>query len=183
MKKTLVFLANGFEELEAISVIDVLRRGGVEVQSVSISTEKQVMGAHGIEITADLTLDEVIFEEIECFIFPGGMPGSKYLGDCAVLMDILQKHHDNGGYIAAICAAPAFVLGQLKLKSKLHLTSYPNLEKYFSKDFEISEDGVVVDGKIITAKGVSFAIKFALTLLEKLKSADESQKIAEGMLV
>ena len=183
MQKTYLFLANGFEEIEAISVVDVLRRGGVDVKTVSISTEKQVVGSHEIEITADLTLDEITTEEAECLIFPGGMPGSKHLGDCVVLMELLQKQYDKGGYIGAICAAPALVLGQLKLKSKLRLTCYPNLETYFSANFELSEDGLVVDGHVITAKGASYAITFALCLLEQLKSAEESKKVAEGMLL
>lgn len=183
MKKTFLFLADGFEEIEAVSVIDLLRRGGVDLKTVSILAEKRVMGSHGIVITADLILDDIISEEAECLIFPGGMPGSKHLGDCSVLMDMLQKQYDEGGYIAAICAAPALVLGQLKLKNKLRLTCYPSFETYFSSDFELSDEGVVVDGKVITAKGAGFALEFALTLLGELKSVEESDKVAEGILL
>ena len=109
MKKSFLFLADGFEEVEALGTVDVLRRGTVEVKTVSISGKKEVTGAHGVPVFADLLIDEVKEEEAEFLICPGGMPGAKNLGDCPALVQLIQKHGDKGGYVAAICAAPAGV--------------------------------------------------------------------------
>ena len=110
MKKSFLFLADGFEEVEALGVVDVLRRGTIEVKTVSISDKKEVTGAHGVPVMADLLLSDVKEEEAEFLICPGGMPGAKNLGDCTALVQMIQKHFDKSGYVAAICAAPALVI-------------------------------------------------------------------------
>jgi len=183
MKRTFLFLAEGFEEMEAIAVVDVLRRGGVDVQTVSISGEKQVKSSHGVTVWADQTLDEVKSEKAACLIFPGGMPGAQNLGDCKMLIELMQQQYDEGRYLAAICAAPGLVLGQLKPGRKLQLTCYPGFDKYLSSDFEASTDGVKVDGKVISGKGPGFALKFGLTILEQLRSAGVAEEVASGMLL
>lgn len=183
MKKTFLFLAEGFEEMEAIAVVDVLRRGGVEVNTVSISGDKQVRSAHGVAVNADLTFDEVKGVKAECLIFPGGMPGAQNLGDDQALIELMQQQYDEGRFIAAICAAPALVLGQLKTGKKLKLTCYPGFEKYLPANFEVSSEGIVMDGKIISGKGPGFAIKFGLAVLEQLRSPEVAKGVADGMLL
>lgn len=183
MKKSYLFLAEGFEEMEAIAVVDVLRRGGVEVQTVSISDTYEVISAHKVTIKADLIWKELNAEDAECLIFPGGMPGADNLSHFKPLTELLQQHFDKGGYVAAICAAPALVLKHLKTGRKMRLTCYPGFEKYLPEAFEVVSDEVVVDGKVITGKGPGFAVKFGLTILEQLRSAGVAKEVAGGMLL
>ena len=102
MKKSFLFLADGFEEVEALGTVDVLRRGTIEVKTVSISDKKEVTGAHGISVVADLLLNDVKEEEAEFLICPGGMPGAKNLGDCSALVQLIQEYYDKGGSILLI---------------------------------------------------------------------------------
>lgn len=176
-------MAEGFEDIEAIAVVDVLRRGGIEVQTVSITNQKLVESAHGVMVTADRIFDEITMEEADCLICPGGLPGAQYLGDFQPLLELLQRQYEAGRYIAAICAAPALVLGKLNLGNKLQMTCYPGFEGELPNYFEVSSQGVVVDGKIITAKGPGFAIPFGLAVLEQLCSTEVAQQVATGMLL
>ncbi len=182
MKKTFLFLANGFEELEAIGVADVLLRGGVELRTVSLADGLQVKGAHGIEMTADIAFSQLKEEEAECLIFPGGMPGAQNIADHKEVIALLQRHYDKGRHVAAICAAPALVLSQLKAGRQLRMTCYPGFEKYLP-DVVVSTDGVVVDGKVITGKGPGFAVQFGMTVLEHIRSAAAAKEVATGMLL
>lgn len=182
MKKSFLFLADGFEDVEAIAAVDILRRGGVDVRTVSITAGKQVLSAHGVTVTVDLTFDEVEWETAEGLIFPGGMPGAQNLGECGILMREMQRHYDKGGVVAAICAAPALVVSQLKTAGRCRVTCYPGFEKYLS-DFEVAADGVVVDGNLITGKGPGFAVPFALAILTRLRSANVAQEVSAGMLL
>ena len=183
MKKVFLFLAEGFEEMEAVAVVEILRRGGVEVCTVAIGDQVQVKSAHDVTIMADRIWNEVKTEEVDGLIFPGGMPGAQNLGGYKPLLSMMQKQYDAGRWVAAICAAPALVVGHLKPGRKLRLTCYPGFEKYFSTDFEVSADGVVVDGKVITGKGPGFAFEFGLTVLEHLCSAEKAKEVAQGMLL
>lgn len=183
MNKFFLFLAEGFEEMEAIAVVDILRRGGVDVRTVSVNGRQEVRSAHGVIVTADHTLEEVRTEKAKCLIFPGGMPGAQNLGECRSLIAMMQQHYDEGGYLAAICAAPALVLGKLEAGRKMRLTCYPGFEKYFPADFEVSSDAVVTDGKVISGKGPGYAMLFGLTILEELRSAEVAGEVAAGMLL
>lgn len=182
MKKTFLFLANGFEEMEAVAVADVLLRGGVELQTVSLAGCLQVTGAHGIEVTADILFSQLREEEAECLIFPGGMPGAQNIAEHKEVIALLQRHYDKGLYVAAICAAPALVLSQLKVSRQLRLTCYPGFEKYLP-EANVLSDGVVVDDKVITGKGPGFAVQFGFTVLECLRSAEVAKEVAAGMLL
>lgn len=183
MKKTFLFLAEGFEDMEAIAVIDILRRGGLEVETVSVTDDCQVKSAHGVTVTADTTLKSVKAENAACLLFPGGMPGAQHLGECAELIELMQQQYTAGGHLAAICAAPALVLGQLKAERKIRLTCYPGFEKYLGEGFDVSTQNVVVDGNVITGKGPGFAMEFGLTVLEQLTSAEIAKDVAAGMLL
>lgn len=182
MKKTFLFLANGFEETESIAVADVLLRGDVNLQTVSLADDLQVKGAHGIVVTADIMLNELAEDDADCLVFPGGMPGAKNIADNPSVIALLQRHYDKGRYVAAICAAPALVLSQLKAGRKLRLTCYPGFEKYLT-DAVVLADGVVTDGKVITGKGPGFAIPFGLKVLENITSSATASEVAAGMLL
>lgn len=182
MKKSYLFLAEGFEETEALAVVDILRRGKVEVEIVSISSQPDVKGAHGISVKADTLLKDVACTEAECLIFPGGMPGAQHLAENRELIEWLQRHFEAGAWVAAICAAPALVLGQLRTSRPLQLTCYPGFEKYLSRA-TVSTEGVVVDGNVVTGKGPGYAMAFGLKVLEKLTSAENAKQVAAGMLL
>lgn len=168
--------------MEAIAVIDVLRRGGVELLTVAIGGRKEVKGAHGVTVTADRTLEEIKGEQAECLVFPGGLPGSQHLADCAPLIAMMQQQYDEGRYLAAICAAPALVLGKLNARP-LRLTCYPGCEQALPTGIEVSSEPVVVDGKVISGKGPGFAVPFGLALLEQLRSKEVADEVAAGMLL
>lgn len=181
MKKTFLFLADGFEEIEAVATIDVLRRGGVNLETVSITDKKEVKGAHGVPVVADRLICEILGEEAEMLVLPGGMPGAQNLAECKPLMDKLQAHFKNGGLISAICAAPALVLSQLPLKETTRITCYPGFESHLSR-VQVVEDGVVTDENLITGKGPAFACAFGLRIVECLKGKAKADEVAAGML-
>jgi len=181
MSTTFLFLAEGFEEIEALTVVDVLRRGGMEVQTVSISEQYQVTGAHGVTVKADRLWGNLQMQPEAQLVFPGGMPGAKNLAEHLGLMHLAQEHLDRGGRMAAICAAPALVLGALRVGRRCRVTCYPGFEGELPQ-MEVVPDGVVVDGPIITAKGPAFATAFALTLLREWVSAEVADEVAASML-
>lgn len=182
MKKSFLFLADGFEETEAIGTLDVLRRGGVAVQTVSVMGKQDVKGAHGVVIKADVLLQEMLKEEGEFLIFPGGMPGAQNLSECKELMGYLQEHFSRQGKVAAICAAPALVLGKLPLKKDIRMTCYPGFEKYLPGR-QVLPEGVVVDENIITGRGPGYAFAFGLEIVKHLCGEAKAGEVAAGMLL
>lgn len=181
MKKVAVFLAEGFEEIEALATVDVLKRAGIYCDMVSIGASKQVKGAHGIEVLADKEFDETI-ENYDMVVCPGGLPGAKYLSEDKRVIDIIRKFDKmENKYIAAICAAPAMVLSAAGIEENRYITSYPGED--FEKALENAnyvEELVVVDGNLITSRGPATALLFAYKLVEVLGGDDKSLK--EGML-
>lgn len=174
-----VFFADGFEEVEALTTVDLIRRSGTELKMVSIMGKKQVFGAHGIHIVTDL-----LFEDMEdgadMLILPGGMPGTTNLKEHAGLAEALKKQYEASGWLAAICAAPSVFAGLGFLKDK-NATSYPGcLEAGDCANY--LEEEVVVDGKIVTSRGVGTAIPFALKLIEILKGKEVSDQIASSII-
>lgn len=182
MKKSFLFLADGFEETEAIGTLDVLRRGGVEVQTVAVMGKQEVKGAHGVVIKADSMLHDMLKEEGEFLIFPGGMPGAQNLSECGELMGYLQGHFSRQGKMAAICAAPALVFGKLPLKKETRMTCYPGFENYLP-GMALLADGVVVDGNIITGRGPGYSFAFGLAIVEHLCGKEKAGEVAAGMLL
>ena len=183
MEKSYLFLADGFEEIEALAVVDILRRGGVDLIMVSITDNKHVKGAHNIEVIADCILSDILNLNAECLILPGGLPGAANLAECTELIEMLQKQYNNNKYIASICAAPALVLTKLKVKQKVAMTCYPGFEGKYTPNFEYSEAECEITDKIITAKGPGYANQFAFAVLEKLTSPEIAQQVANGMLI
>ncbi|MCD7711059.1 MAG: DJ-1/PfpI family protein [Porphyromonadaceae bacterium] len=181
MKLSYLFLAEGFEELEALTVVDMMRRAGLETRTVSIVSEKIVTGAHGIPVTADTTLDKVDFSTAQWLILPGGLPGATNLGHCAPLIKALKAHAAAGKPLAAICAAPS-VLGANGILKNRTATCYPGFES-FLQGSAITGHMVEVDGNIITGKGPAAAIDFASAII--LHSLDKASvdEVRKGMLL
>ena len=176
MSKIAIFLANGFEEIEGLTVVDICRRCGLTIDMVSITEEKQVMGSHKIPVTADMTLSQVNFEEYDCLVLPGGGQGTKNLEACEPLMQQIDAFYASGKYIAAICAAPS-VLGNKGLLDQKRAVAYPGFEPKGS----IYAEGefVVRDGKYITAKGAGVCLEFALELVSCLKGKAAAEKVKD----
>lgn len=181
MKKSYLFLAEGFEEVEAVTVIDVLRRAGLPLVTVSISDCQTVCGAHGIAVEADVLFSETTFDDAEWLILPGGMPGTTHLGECEPLCDLLKSHARLGKPMAAICAAPS-VFGQLGLLSGRRATCYPGFEPMLA-GAEVAAERVVTDGNIVTGNGPASALPFALAIAASAVSETVAQEVAAGMLV
>ncbi len=175
-----IFLADGFEEIEAIAVIDILRRAGVTVKSVSITDTLQVKAAHDITLMADITLTDVDLKAADMVILPGGMPGTRHLAGCAPLIDLLKEAYDNGLYVAAICAAPTVLAKAGLLKGKRAIC-YPGFEGELEGAI-ITDELVVKDGKIITSKGPGTAMHFGYALVDILKGNLESDTLRSGMI-
>ncbi len=182
MNRSYVFLANGFEEIEALTVVDVMRRAGLEVQTVSINKDNNVIGAHGVTVVADTNIYAANFEDAEWLIAPGGMPGSQNLHECKKLNDILSSHFKKDGKIAAICAAPALVLSPLGILDGKEATCYPGMENHFRKEVIQKVAHVVKDGNVITANGPATATMFALTIVADTLGKTIAQEIGSGML-
>ena len=175
-----VHLATGFEEVEALTVIDLLRRAGIEVKSVSITGEKRVMGTHNIPVEADIVFEEADYASCEMIVLPGGLPGADYLGEHEGLTAQIRDFAANDKYLAAICAAPQVFGAQGILKGK-KATIYPSMESCLV-GAEPQDEIVVADGKIITSMGPATAMPFALKLIEVLKGKEASGAVASGLL-
>lgn len=182
-KMVYVFLANGFEEIEAITVIDVLRRGGAEVKTVSIGSES-VVGSHGITVKCDLSEKEaresVDSSELEMIVFPGGMPGAANLDASETVEFFIEKAKAADAYMAAICAAP-MILGKRGLLKGHDATCYPGFEEYLEGATHY-DASVVLDGNFLTSNGPASALDFALQALSLLKGEAEADRIAEAMM-
>lgn len=182
MKRSFLFLAPGFEEIEALTVVDVMRRAGMDVKTVSITSEIVVEGAHGVGVKADMLFSDAQFDEIEWLIAPGGLPGSENLARYAPLSILLNKHASAGGKVAAICAAPAMVLGPLGILDGRECTGYPGTQALVSKG--IWRDQLVVSVKnLVTGSGPAAALPFALAIVANSMGVETAQKIGSGMLV
>lgn len=183
MRDSFVFLAEGFEEIEAVTVIDLLRRAGLPVKTVSITTALQVTGAHGMTISADLLFDNTLFKDAEWLILPGGMPGATNLYEFGPLQGLLKSQLDSkDGKIAAICAAPAVVLGQLGLLKGEKATCYPGFESMLD-GAEIEDAPVVKSGRFVLGNGPANAMLWALTIIGETLSSQEALKVANGLLL
>ena len=182
MKESFLFLADGFEEIEALTAVDVLRRVGIDVKTVSITAALQVTGAHGVTVNADLLFDNTLFSDPEWLILPGGMPGAVNLYECAPLQGLLRRQASSKhGRIAAICAAPAVVLGQLGLLEGRKATCYPGFENLL-KGAEHVEAPVTVDDRYVLGNGPSNALLWALNIVKAARGLETAENVAGGML-
>lgn len=180
MSKVYVFLADGFEEIEGLTVVDLLRRAKIETEMVSIMETKQVKGSHGIEVTADSMFTDNDYVNAELLVLPGGMPGTLNLGNHEGLCELLKKHYAEDKKIAAICAAPS-VFGQLGFLNGRIATCYPGFESKLEGAI-VCATKVAVDGNVTTAKGMGAAIDFSLKLIEQLLNKETADEISQGII-
>jgi 4-methyl-5(b-hydroxyethyl)-thiazole monophosphate biosynthesis len=180
MAKVYVFLANDFEDVEALIPVDVLRRGGVEVITVSITGDSQVVeSAHNVQIVADAMIEDCDFSDADLLFLPGGMPGASNLYGHEGVRQALLRQAGEGKLVAAICAAP-FVLGKLGLLRGKRATCYPGFEQYLD-GADYTADLLTEDGNIITGEGPGAAFDFGYALLGRLATADVVEALKEGM--
>lgn len=175
-----LFLAEGFEEIEALAVVDILRRAEIKVETVSITDNQVVMGAHGIPVLAERILPAIDFDDAEMIILPGGLPGSTNLDACEDLRKGIQQLYDQGKPLAAICAAP-MVFGHMGLLKGLKATCYPGCEGNLEG---ATYTGAIVeqDGQFITAKGPAAAFEFGYAIAEKYVGKEKVQALRDGMI-
>lgn len=179
MARVSCILADGFEEIEGLTVVDLLRRAQIDINMVSITGKLEVTGSHEIKIIADSLFHEEDFNQTDMIVLPGGMPGTNHLGEYEPLIALLKDFNEKAKYIAAICAAPS-VLGMNGLLTDKKAISYPG---FYDKlvGATIRDEKVVVDGNIITSKGLGTSIDFALALISILKDDEVSLSIGKSI--
>ncbi len=191
MKGVYIFLANGFEEMEALATLDVLRRGGVDVKTVSVLYDKFVTGSHKTTVVADMTYGEFKAEvqldgtdESDVMIFPGGMPGTRNLAENGEIINFMRLHYAEGGAVAAICAAPGLVVSQLPSLQGKHFTCFDGFE-----DAPVARGGIyekkpaVRDGNLITGRGAGCAVEFGLAILAHLKGEEAAAAVRHSLML
>lgn len=191
MKGVYIFLANGFEEIEALATLDVLRRGGVDVKTVSVLYDKFVTGSHKTTVVADMTYGEFKAEvqldgtdESDVMIFPGGMPGTRNLAENGEIINFMRLHYAEGGAVAAICAAPGLVVSHLPSLQGKHFTCFDGFE-----DAPVARGGIyeqkpaVRDGNLITGRGAGCAVEFGLAILAHLKGEEAAAAVRHSLML
>lgn len=177
MAKAYIFLAEGFEEIEGLTVVDLLRRANIDITMVSITGNELVTGSHQISTITDILFEDTDYEDADILILPGGMPGTKNLMNHEGLDMLLREFHKKGKPLAAICAAPK-VLGTKGLLEGKGATCYPGHEESLLGAKYLNMD-VVTDGNIVTSRGMGTSIDFSLALIKQLKDENEARKIAD----
>jgi protein deglycase len=175
-----IHFATGFEEVEAITPVDVLRRAGIEVKTVSVMGNRFVMGSHGISIETDLLFEEVDYSLGTMIVLPGGMPGTKNLAAHTGLEGHIVEYASQGKWIAAICAAP-MILGELGILKGKTAVIFPGMEDHLL-GAKVGKKSVEVDGNVITSKGAGTAMDFSFVLVEKLKTATMADSLKKAMV-
>jgi 4-methyl-5(b-hydroxyethyl)-thiazole monophosphate biosynthesis len=180
MATVLVPMANGFEEIEAVSLIDVLRRGGIEVIVASISDSLEVKGANGITLKADRLINNISADELDMIVLPGGWDGTYALADDAKVQQLLKDMDQKNKLVGAICAAP-FALNKAGVL-KNNYTCYPSVEEQIGKDGYMATSQVVEDGNVLTSRGPGTALCFGLKIVKKLAGEDTYNALKQGLL-
>jgi 4-methyl-5(b-hydroxyethyl)-thiazole monophosphate biosynthesis len=176
-----VHLADGFEEVEALTPVDLLRRAGIDVETVSVMGRLNVRGTHGVEVTADILFEDADYDHCDMIVLPGGSIGADNLRAHEGLTEKLLSFANQGRRIAAICASPAVVLGSLGILSGRKATCYPGIEDEMVGAFPTAGNAVK-DGNIITSRGPATAMDFALAIIEELAGQDKRNEIATDLL-
>lgn len=180
MSKAAVFFGTGYEEIEALTVVDILRRAGIETMMVSVMGEKSVAGSHNINVEMDALIEEMNFDQIDVIVLPGGMPGTKKLEACEALMAQVDDFASQGKLVAAICAAPS-ILGHRGILKGKRACSYPTFESHL-EGAQVLQQPAVTDDNIITGRGMGAAIPFGLAILEKLQGSEAARQMAETIV-
>lgn len=182
MSKVYVFLAQGFEEIEALTVVDLLRRAKIDVSTVSITAEHAVTGSHRIPVTADLAIGEADFAACDMIVLPGGIPGTPNLEASAPLMAALDDFHANGKYISAICAAPSIFAHKGYLKG-LDACCNPSFEEHLTAGgAHVLHQNVVVSGNIIMSRAMGTAADFGLAIIERFQGREAAETMSRKIL-
>lgn len=179
-KQVCVFLADGFEEIEGLTVVDLLRRAGICVTTVSITGKLEIRGAHDILIQADKLFEEINYDEQDMAVLPGGMPGTVHLEEHEGVRKVLKDYYVKEKYLAAICAAPS-IFGKLGFLEGRKAVSYPSKESELF-GAEVGKEPVAVSDFIITSRGLGTAIEFALTLISVLLDSETAERISESIV-
>ena len=181
MASVLVPLAQSCEEMEAVTIIDLLRRAGVEVTTAGLD-DQPITASRGVRLIADTTLDEALQKDYDMLVLPGGLPGADYLNEDPRIQQTLMKMADSGKFTAAICAAPK-VLANAGLLDGKRATAYPGtLEKCGLANTAITAEPIIKDGKVITSRGPGTAMDFALALIENLVGVDKRNEVEAGLV-
>lgn len=180
MSRLAVFFAQGYEEIEALTVVDICRRGGVEVDMVSVTGECEVTGSHGISVKMDKKFEEADFGEYDMIVLPGGMPGTKNLEAHSGLMAQVDEFYAKGKYIGAICAAPS-IFGHKGILRGKRACCYPTFESHL-EGAEVTSGPVEVSGNVITSRGMGTAIDFGLAILGIFCGAEKADELAKGIV-
>lgn len=175
-----VIFAEGFEEIEGLTVVDLLRRAQIDVMMTALENDREVTGAHGIRVSMDTALKDVNLNQTRALILPGGMPGSKNLGESELLAELLKAADEKGITIGAICAAPS-VLGDIGILSGKDAVCYPGFESRL-KGAKVKYEAVAIDGNIITSRGMGTAIDFGLALITRFAGEEKAKEIAEAII-
>jgi 4-methyl-5(b-hydroxyethyl)-thiazole monophosphate biosynthesis len=179
-KKAIIILAQGFEEIEAVTAIDILRRADIDLTVAGLDSQ-EVKGAHDLVIKADKRLAEA-GEDFDACILPGGMPGATNLAASERLDRLIKRLHKQGKIVAAICASPAIVLAASGVLDNKAATCYPGMEENFGPTTRFKEDTVAIDGNIITSRGPATALPFALAVVEKLSGPETKERVKKATL-
>ncbi|QQR89592.1 MAG: DJ-1/PfpI family protein [Myxococcales bacterium] len=181
MSNACLLLAEGFEEIEAITVLDVLRRANIDIAAVGVDSES-VLGAHGIKVQTDLTMPQAVDRNWDVVILPGGLPGAQKLTQSKEVQKLIKKQHQQSKNIAAICAAP-MALAKAGVLTGKQATCYPGFESYLKEgNATFHKQDVVVDGTITTSRGPGTALAFALELVAQLKGKNIADELAKATL-
>ncbi len=181
-KTALVPIADGSEDIESVTIIDVLRRAGVEVTVASVMPQQrlQITAARGTRIVADTSIDVCVNQTFDLIALPGGLPGANHLRDCTPLINMLRKQRDEGRWFTAICASPAVVLASHKLETDFTTTAHPGFTEHLH---HFRNERVVVDRHCITSQGPGTALEFALTLVEALLGSEIRTRVSAPMVL
>ena len=181
MDRLAIFFGTGYEEIEALTVVDILRRAGVEIKMVSITGQRQVTGSHGICVEMDQLLEETDFSQLTGIVLPGGMPGTKNLEACEALMEQVDNFVKEQRLVAAICAAPSILGHRGHLQGK-NACIFPGMEEHLKGAKVVMDMPAVADGRIITGRGMGAAIPFGLKIQELLLGRDSAEEMAERIV-
>lgn len=180
MSKVAIFLATGFEEIEALTVVDLLRRVGIEISMVSITGERLVTSSHSVQVMADQLIGEVDFDALDMLVLPGGMPGTKNLEACKLLMDQVEAFYKAGKSISAICAAPS-ILGHRGMLKGRNACAFPEYESHL-EGATVTQNEVEVSEHIITARGMGCTIAFGLAIVERFLGKEAAENLGKKVI-
>ncbi len=179
----LLAVADGSEEIELITLVDVLRRADIDVTMVSVMSQRQITGAHNVQLRADALMADVMDQEFDAIVLPGGMPGATHISECTALVSMLKEQQSRGELVAAICASPAVVLAKHGMLEGRRAVAYPGFEEGLTDaGAELVVENVVHDGNIITSRGPATAMEFALYLVQVLVGEAKAAEVKAGLL-